>query len=507
MSNPLPLLIGTIVALTSIFAAVALTLILRLRQSKRALAQVDERYRQAKKLVADNQRRIAHLAHHDALTSLPSRLYLQSRLPRLLTRAARKERTLALMHINIDHFKHINDSRGHGIGDVLLRVVAGRLKRAVASRDLVARMGGDEFAVITHEVGDRAGAESLARRLRDILSAPVEAKDAPMSVTVSMGISMFPEDGHDPQTLLKHADIALHQAKDRGRNNHQMFVPDMNARVMERASLDQALRQAIGTDQLFVEFQPVVDIMSGCIASLEALARWRHPEMGLIPPVRFIPVAEQSEAIVELGENVLRQVCAQLAAWAAEGLPLVPVSINVSPKQFASGRLQDVVASITSEHGVDPSLLWIEITESAVMHDIEQHLGSLHALRRLGAKIAVDDFGTGYSSLSYLKHLPIDALKVDRSFVRDMAMDTNDAAIVTAIVRMARSLGLRTVAEGVETVEQLEQLRALGCDAAQGYYFGRPMAAERYPAILEELNAEPAKSDTVQRRVLRMVGG
>jgi diguanylate cyclase (GGDEF)-like protein len=500
-------LLGCIVLLTLCFAGVVLILANRLAQSSMAQASAELRYSEAAKVIAENQRRIAHLAHHDALTGLPSRLHLLSRLPRLLSRAARKDCQLALLYVDIDHFKNVNDSRGHGTGDVLLRVIASRLKHAVASRDLVVRMGADEFVVVAYDVADRAAAESAARRLRDAVSAPIEANDAPMAVTVSIGISMYPQDGLDPEVLLKHADIALYQAKEQGRNNHQIFSPDMNVRVMERVALEQALRHAIGTEQLFVEYQPIVDIATGCIAGLEALARWRHPQLGLVPPVRFIPVAEQSGAIVELGTSVLRQVAAQLAQWSADGLPVVPVSINVSSQQFARGRLQDLVESVAREHGIDPSFLCIEITESAVMRDIEQHLGSLHALRRLGAKIAVDDFGTGYSSLAYLKHLPIDALKVDRSFVRDMATDTNDAAIVTAIVRMARSLGLRTVAEGVETVEQLEQLRALGCELAQGYYFGKPMAATRYPTLLGELNAEPAKSDTVQRRVLRMVGG
>jgi len=273
-------------------------------------------------------------------------------------------------------------------------------------------------------------------------------------------------------------------------------------------SIEKALREAIAAQEIFVEYQPIVDMDSGAIVALEALARWKHVQMGLVPPNRFIPVAEESGSIVELGALVLRQVCRQLALWQSEGVALVPVSINVSPRQFEHSHLQDILESATRESDIDPALLWLEITEHAVMHDIEQHLGSLHALRRLGCRIAMDDFGTGYSSLSYLKHLPIDALKIDRAFVRDMATDSNDAAIVTAIVRMARSLDLRTVAEGVETEAQLEQLRALGCDSAQGFYFGRPEAAARYPAMLERLRGDPVRlGDTVQRRVLRMVGG
>jgi len=280
--------------------------------------------------------------------------------------------------------------------------------------------------------------------------------------------------------------------------------------LMERVALEQALRRAIGTEQLFVEYQPIVDIATGTTTSLEALVRWQHPELGLVPPIRFVPVAEQSTLIVDLGEHVLRQVCRQIAEWATEGVALVPISINVSPKQFEHSRLHDVVAALTKEYDVDPSMLAFEITEGAMMRDIEQHLGTLHALRRLGARIAVDDFGTGYSSLSYLKHLPIDALKIDRAFVRDMATDGNDAAIVTAIIGMAKSLGLRTVAEGVETLDQLERLRGLGCDSAQGFYFSKPMPVKACRTLLEQLGATSTASrsgDTLQRRALRLVGG
>jgi diguanylate cyclase (GGDEF)-like protein len=432
---------------------------------------------------------------------------LQWRLPRMLKRAAQKDRSIALIYIDVDHFKNINESRGHKTGDALLRVIANRLKHAVASRDLVVRTGGDEFMVVAYDVGERQNSESLANRLMGVLSNPIGIDDAPLSITVSMGISLYPEDGKEPEILLKHADIALYQAKDRGRNNYQWFTADMNARLLERINLEQALRAAIGTEQLFVEYQPVVDINTGIPQALEALARWQHPQMGLIPPGRFIPVAESSGTIVELGEYILRRVCRQVNEWQHAQLPLLPISINVSSQQFSQGKLKKTVEQITSEYGVDPALLWLEITESAVMHDIEQHLGELHALRALGVRISVDDFGTGYSSLSYLKHLPLDALKVDRSFIRDMASDPNDAAIVNAIIRMAKSLSLKTIAEGVETVEQLNRLRALSCDAAQGYYFGRPAAAQSCGEILASLRpTDTAHNDTVTRRVLRMVG-
>jgi diguanylate cyclase (GGDEF)-like protein/PAS domain S-box-containing protein len=462
--------------------------------------------KRAERQLLENQRKLVQLAHHDALTGLPNRLYLQSRLPRLLSQAMRGDKLLVLIYIDIDHFKNINDSRGHGSGDALLRLVAQRLRHTIGTNDMVARMGGDEFIVVATDIPDRNAIEPLAQRIMSGISAPIERDGGSFGVTVSMGVSVYPEDSLDFEGLLKHADIALYQAKDRGRNNFQVFAADMNVRLMERVALEQALRRATGTEQLFLEYQPIVDIATGTMVGLEALLRWQHPELGLVPPGRFIPVAEQCGAIVDLGDHVIRQVCRQLNEWAADGLPLVPVSINVSPRQFERARLQDGVERLAREYDVDASLLSFEITEGAVMHDIEQHLGTLHALRRFGSRIVVDDFGTGYSSLSYLKHLPIDALKIDRAFVRDMATDSNDAAIVTAIVSMARSLGLRTVAEGVETADQLERLKALGCDAAQGFYLDRPMAARAARAKLEQL-AVQTRNDTVRRKALRLVTG
>jgi diguanylate cyclase (GGDEF)-like protein/PAS domain S-box-containing protein len=462
--------------------------------------------KRAERQLLENQRKLVQLAHHDALTGLPNRLYLQSRLPRVLAHAMRSDNLLALLYIDIDHFKNINDSRGHGSGDALLRLVAQRLRHTVAQTDMVARMGGDEFIVVVTNLKDRGDIESLAHRIMSSISAPIERDGGTFGVTVSMGISVYPEDSLDFEGLLKHADIALYQAKDRGRNNFQVFAADMNVRLMERVALEQALRRAVGTEQLFLEYQPIVDLPSGTMVGLEALLRWQHPDLGLVPPNRFIPVAEQCGAIIDLGDHVLRQVCRQLGEWIKDGLPLVPVSINISPRQFDRQRLQDTVEAMTREYGVDTALLSFEITEGAVMHDIDQHLGTLHAIRRLGARIVVDDFGTGYSSLSYLKHLPIDALKIDRAFVRDMATDSNDAAIVTAIVSMARSLGLRTVAEGVETADQLDRLTSLGCDAAQGFYLDRPMTARAARSKLEQLGIAK-RDDTVRRKALRLVSG
>lgn len=466
---------------------------------------ITERKR-AERQAVEHQRRLLQLAHHDSLTKLPNRLQLQSSLPDALERARRSGRLLALLYIDVDHFKHINDSQGHGRGDALLQIIAQRLRHTVGRHDVVVRMGGDEFVVVAGELPDRTAAESLAGRILDSLRSAMCSDGVTLSVTASIGISVFPDDGADPEMLLKHADIALYQAKERGRNTFQFFTPDMNSRLMERVVLEQALRRAIGTEQIYLEYQPIVDVASGTTVALEALLRWRHPELGAISPTRCVPVAEECGAIVELGNQVLRLACRQLDEWRRADVPLVPVCIDLSPKQLDRGRIQETVAELCREFELEPSLLGFEITESAVMQHVERHLAVLHSLRRFGCRIGIDDFGTGYSSLSYLKHLPINTVKIDRAFVRDMATDGNDVAIVSAIVAMAQTLGLRTVAEGVERPEQLAQLRELGCEFAQGYYLGRPMQPDA-PALIERLRSSDGGSMTVSRRALRLSGG
>ncbi|MGB8326404.1 MAG: EAL domain-containing protein [Steroidobacteraceae bacterium] len=459
--------------------------------------------KRAEKELLDNQRKLAHLAHHDPLTGLPNRLHLQMRLPRLLLEAESERQGLALLYLDVDQFKHINDSRGHGSGDQLLALLGQRLRNCVAAHDLVVRMGGDEFVVVATRVAGAPAADALARRVNEALRAPFVCDGTTYSITLSIGISVYPDDGRDGEVLLKHADIALYQAKDLGRNNHQFFRPAMTARLSERVALEQALRHALGTEQLFLVFQPLVEVHDGRLSGFEALLRWRHPEHGLISPARFIPVAEQCGVIVELGEYVIRQVCRQLREWHSEMLPLVPVSINISPMQFERGRLAETVSRIASEFDIDPTLLNFEITESAVMHNTEAHIGTLESLRSAGCRISIDDFGTGYSSLSYLKHLPIDALKIDKAFVRDMAADPNDAAIVSAIIGMARTLGLKTVAEGVENQDQLKRLRDLGCDTAQGYYFSVPVTAEDCGALLQRQRVAEELSASQRIRIIK----
>jgi diguanylate cyclase (GGDEF)-like protein/PAS domain S-box-containing protein len=454
-----------------------------------------------------HRRRLIRLAHRDSLTGLPNRLNLKSRLPKLVAAAQREGSTLALLYIDLDHFKDVNDSLGHSCGDRLLVAIAKRLRGCISADDMVVRMSGDEFIVIAQGLPAASAVDYIARRIQEALSAPIEIEGVRLSIISSIGISLCPADGTNLEQLLKHADIALYRAKSRGRGNHQFFTGDMQAELSDRLELEHALRRAIDGGQLFIEYQPSFDLDTGAPAGFEALVRWNHPHLGIVPPGRFIPIAEQGNLILELGLWVLRHVCRQLADWHLEGLPLLPVSINVTPRQFEHGRLVDTVAGLTREFDIDANLLHFEITESAAMQHSEQHLGALQALRQLGSRILIDDFGTGYSSLSYLKHLPIDTLKIDRAFVRDMATDSNDAAIVSAIIGIARSLGLHTVAEGVETQQQLDCLRKLGCKTAQGFFFSRPLPAPAARVLLEKLGARRRGLDTARLAVLRGGGG
>jgi diguanylate cyclase (GGDEF)-like protein len=479
------LLLGGFAIVTSLLAAI-------LNRSWRA-SESSQRQR------LRQQRRLARVASRDVLTGLPNRFYLQRILPSVLERAKGEETRLALLYIDLDHFKNVNDSLGHGIGDRLIGAIARRLRDSVAGDDIVVRMGGDEFVVVASGLPSVGVIDSIARRIRKELSVPVDLGDVTLSVAPSIGISVFPDDGVTPEQLLKHADIALYQAKDRGRSTHLFFTAEMNARLSERLGLERALRRAIDAGELFLEYQPAVDLRTLRPVSFEALLRWRTQEGELIPPSRFIPIAEQSGFIVEIGEWVLRRVYEQVAQWQRQQLTLLPVSVNLSVRQFEQPGLAELVASIAAGVGVDPRLVSFEITETGAMKTSEQNLGTLHALRNLGCRILVDDFGTGYSSLSYLKHLPVDTLKIDRTFVRDMATDANDAAIVSVIVGIARSLGLHLVAEGIESLEQLECLRTLGCQAGQGFYFSPPISPEECAALLAK--SHPQRSSESQRRL------
>ena len=472
--------------LTALLAGGALLVVMLIVLANRSWGAQLLAQRAQREQLHRQQRKLSRLAHRDSLTGLPNRRRLQRLLPRLLLKAGRGGSLLALLYLDLDHFKNVNDSFGHGCGDRLLAAVAQRL-RAAAPNHLVVRMGGDEFVVVVSGLQDAEVASSMAVDIRAELATPLKVDQVSLSISSSIGISLYPRDGTDPEQLLKHADIALNHAKDSGRGNHQFYTPEMNARLAERLGLERALRDALNRGELAVQYQPCFDLQTQRPVSLEALLRWRAQDGHYIPPSRFIPIAEQSDLIIELGEWVLRNVCYQLAAWQREHLPLLPVSVNISVRQFERTPLASLAAGYAQDLGIDANLLHYEITESAVMASSPKHLALLQALRTLGSRILIDDFGTGYSNLSYLKHLPIDTLKIDRAFVRDMAIDRNDAAIVRAIVGVAKSLGLTLVAEGIESAEQLESLRRLGCEHGQGFYFSPALPAQACCKLLSQL--------------------
>ncbi len=443
--------------------------------------------REAERRAQEHQMSLQHLATHDALTGLPNRTFLNEELPRLIDEAARRGDSLSILYIDCDNFKNINDSRGHSIGDDYLRSVARRLRDSIASPDLVVRMGGDEFLVVTRHYGLEPDSAAIAERVAAALKKPVRLGEATYSATTSIGMSVYPRDATTMSELLRSADIALYEAKARGRDNVQMFDAAMNKRVHTRLALEQDLRSAVNRDAIEIQLQPIVDIRSGRLVSFEALARWNDPRHGSVPPLAFIEVAEASDLIVELGECVFRNVARQIAAWQRAGLKPVPVAVNVSAKQLKRSNLPERLVAIAHEFDIAPHQLEVELTESVAMQDSEQHVTKLHALRDLGVRVSVDDFGTGYSSLAYLRNLPIDYLKIDRTFVRDMNVDRNDAAIVRAIISMAQSLHLGTVAEGIETREHASQLLALGCSTGQGYFFSKPISAHETHELLRTM--------------------
>ena len=443
--------------------------------------------REAERRAQEHQLSLQHLATHDALTGLPNRTFLNEELPRLIEEAARRGDSLSILYIDCDNFKNINDSRGHSIGDDYLRSVARRLRDSIASPDLVVRMGGDEFLVVTRHYGLDPDSAAIAERVAAALKKPVRLGEATYSATTSIGLSVYPRDATTMSELLRSADIALYEAKARGRDNVQMFDSAMNKRVHTRLALEQDLRSAVNREAIEIHLQPIVDIRTGRLVSFEALARWNDPRHGSVPPLQFIEVAEASDLIVELGECVIRNVARQIAAWQRAGLKPVPVAVNVSAKQLKRSNLPERIVAIAHEFDIAPHQLEVELTESVAMQDSEQHVTKLHALRDLGVRVSVDDFGTGYSSLAYLRNLPIDYLKIDRTFVRDMNVDRNDAAIVRAIISMAQSLHLGTVAEGIETREHASQLLALGCTTGQGYFFAKPMPAHETNELLRTM--------------------
>lgn len=432
----------------------------------------------------DKSEQLNFLAYHDMLTGLCNRTMLHEHLTQEVAHAQRVGAQTAIVFIDLDNFKLVNDSLGHGAGDRLLKVTADRLLSCLRDVDTVARQGGDEFVVILPDQANPDMVSSALERILDAVAKPVSIEGRQINVTCSMGVSIYPRDGMDADTLLKNADAAMYRAKEIGRNNFQFYASEMNARVNDRLALQSSLRRALDREEFFLHYQPQIDIASGDVIAAEALVRWAHPELGLVPPGRFIPLAEESGLIGPLGEWVLQAACTQIKAWRASGVPLARVAVNLSARQFRGAGLDRQVGRVLAATGVEAQWLELELTESMLMQHGEEVIAALQNLRDMGVKLAIDDFGTGYSSLSYLRRFPVNRLKIDRSFVREMASNSDDAAITSGIIALAHSIHLRVVAEGVESAEQLELLRLAGCDEAQGYYLGRPMPALEIPIVL-----------------------
>jgi diguanylate cyclase (GGDEF)-like protein/PAS domain S-box-containing protein len=435
------------------------------------------------------QERITYLASHDALTGLPNRVMFGELLARAIATAERYSRKFAVMFVDLDRFKLINDSLGHAAGDLLLKEIAGRLKDCLRSSDVVARMGGDEFVVLVQEVDSREQVEVVARKILAATLRPVELLEQDCRVTASIGINLYPADAQDEQSLMKNADMAMYQAKEEGKNNFQFFSQEIRSHSLERMALETNLRHALERNELSLHYQPKIDIQTRRITGVEALLRWNSPALGQVSPAQFIPVAEETGLIVPIGRWVLRTACEQSAAWQHAGLPPVCMAVNLSARQFTDEALAEDVTQAVRDSGIDPCTLELEITEGMVICNPERALAVLTCIKAMGVRLAIDDFGTGYSSLGQLKNFPVDTLKVDRSFIRDLARSADDRAITQAIISMGKSLSLNVVAEGVETLEQLEFLRRSACDEMQGYYFSKPITAEAFGHMLRDYAA------------------
>ncbi len=451
------------------------------------------------------QERLHYLTHHDALTEAPNRSLLMDHLNQALTHARLYDHAVAVLFLDLDRFKVINDTLGHDAGDEMLQAVFQRLRASVRASDTVARLGGDEFAILLTQINQTTEVH-IAGEILDVFIHPFQLRDREVFVTASMGISLYPHDGDDAVTLLKHAGIAMQQAKEQGKNAYRFYATDMNARTIERLNLETALRRALERHEFLLYYQPKVDLDSGQIAGLEALIRWQHPELGLVSPAEFVPLLEETGLIVPVGEWVLQSACQQTQTWKQAGIFLPSIAINLSARQFGSSRLLAVIDELCNEVRLDPGVLELEITESVLMKEGDASMKTLQALNAMGIRLAIDDFGTGYSSLGYLKRFPIDTLKIDRAFIKDLATDAQDAAIVSAVITLARGLGVNVVAEGVETYEQLQFLRSQQCNAVQGNIFAEPMPAEKIAALLRSpkpLEPVMPKTARLARRTTR----
>ena len=428
---------------------------------------------------------MSHLAQHDALTDLPNRLLLNDRLAQAISLALRNRHQLAVLYLDLDGFKNINDSLGHSVGDKLLQSVALCLSAAVRKSDTVSRQGGDEFVILLPEVAHAADAAITAEKILTELKKTHSIGEHRLHVTVSIGVSTYPGSGDDAESLIKNADTAMYHAKQSGRNNYQFYKPDMSLRAVERQSLEGQLRYALERQELLLQYQPKVNLKTGAIVGVEALLRWQHPERGLLLPGQFLTIAEDTGMIIAIGQWVLREACRQTREWLDAGLLAVPVSVNISSLEFRSEQFLEHVQMALKETGIDPRYLELELTETVLMRHTESTTYMLGKLKAIGVRLSVDDFGTGYSSLSYLTRFPIDSLKLDQSFVHNIIAGSNDAIVISSVISMAKSLKQSVIAEGVETKEQLAFLQAHSCDEGQGYYFSRPAAAQQFANLLE----------------------
>jgi diguanylate cyclase (GGDEF)-like protein len=431
------------------------------------------------------ERHVNFLAYHDSLTGLPNRTLFIERLEHHIARARRGGAQIAVLFMDLDGFKLINDSLGHDVGDLLLKAVSDRLTSVLRESDTVARLGGDEFTAIVSDVDSEGQISTAARRVLAELTAPVVVNGQEVFVGASIGIAVYPNDGHDVRTLLRSADMAMYRAKELGRNNYQFYTPDMGDRVLARMSLESSVRRALDRKEFTVFYQPIIDLASGQIRSLEALVRWLHPELGLVPPADFIPLAEETGLIIPLGAWIFEHVCEQVAAWRDAGISPPPIAVNMSSRQLNDNDLVETMRAAMRAHRLEPGSMTLELTENSVMQNLNTSVDMLRSLRELGLALAIDDFGTGYSSLSYLTRLPIDTLKIDRSFVQHVPGSAENNAIVEAVIALAHSLRFQVVAEGVEEEAQLEYLRNIGCDAVQGYLCGRPAGAADTLTLLQ----------------------
>ncbi|MGC2421120.1 MAG: EAL domain-containing protein [Candidatus Acidiferrales bacterium] len=433
---------------------------------------------------ANNSRDSGRVQLNFIFADSPNRELVNGRITEAIVAARRSSRMFAVLLLDLDHFKHINDSLGHAIGDKLLESVGQRLLFCVRSSDTLSRHGGDEFVVLLPEVARADDAAICARKILTILKAPHVIGQHILGVSGSIGISIYPDDGLDLETLIKNAETAMYHAKEHGRNHYEFFEQEMNIRAVERQSIEEGLRGALERQEFRLEYQPKINLKTGAITGAEALIRWLRPERGVVPPLQFVPIAEDSGLIVPIGRWVLREACRQVRAWQEAGLPALSVAVNISAVEFQDAYFLEAVSETLEKTGLEPRRLELELTESVLMRHAEATVGALQKLKTIGVRLAVDDFGTGYSSLSYLKRFPVDALKIDQSFVHEITSNPQDATIVRAVIIMGRNLKQRVIAEGVETREQLLFLQAEQCDEGQGYYFGRPVSAGEFAELL-----------------------